>query len=168
MLIYKFKNDFEIKPENFENVNWNSANGFCFDEEGKVAIVWEDEKGYWNLPGGGKENGESPEQTFVREVVEEAQALPYEIKFFHSVYAKAYDENGVEVPVRENRICFRYICKLKNIQEFVPNKISENFTSEIDDRKFVTLEELPEYITWLKDTENGKDSFEILKKMLNS
>lgn len=151
-----YVNDFEINPNgNLENVNWGAANGFCFDEKGKVAIVYEHEKGYWTLPGGGREVNETPEQTFVREVNEEAQAEPYDIKYFHCVYEQS-----------EKEVCFRFICKLKNIQDFIPNKNVNGHICEIDERKFVTLEELPNYITWLKDSENGRESFEILKERI--
>lgn len=172
----KFFNDYNINPEQVESSNWTAANGFCFDEKGRVAIVWEKEKNYWTLPGGGKENNETPEQTFIREVKEEVQAdVDLEsIKYFHAVYARFYDDFGNKVNAANGtrdeklqQICFRFICKLKNISEFVPNKNENNFVSEIDERKFVTIEELPKYITWLEDSENGKESFEILKKMLN-
>jgi len=160
---YEYINDYQVQPENYADLDWSGANGFCFDEEGRVCIVWEKKKGYWTLPGGGREGGENPEETFVREVKEEAQAEAENIEYFHCVYAKCFDENDVEVKVSENRICFRYICKLKNIQEFVPNKNGH----EIDERKFVNLDELPNYITWLKDSENGKESFELLRELVD-
>ena len=152
-----FINDFEINPDTNlgkMNMDWNYSNGFCFDDNGRVAIVYEKEKGYWCLPGGGKEAGETPVETFLREVREEAQAEVNmdTLKYFHCVYGKG-----------ESILGFRFICKLKNIEEFIPNKIVNNFVSEIVEIKFVTLEELPNYITWLKDTENGRDSFERLK-----
>lgn len=160
-----FKNNFDIKlDEGLNPETWAGATGFCFDDQGKVAIVYENEKGYWGLPGGGKEGLETPEQTFIREVKEEAQADAIDVKYFHCVYGNTYDENNIEVPGPENKISFRYICKLKNISEFIPNK--DGF--EIDERRFVTLSELPEYITWMKDTENGKESLELLKKKLET
>ena len=73
-MIYEYINDYDINPKtNLQDLGleWSGANGFCFDENGKVAIVWEDEKGYWCLPGGGKENNEIPAETFLREVKEE-------------------------------------------------------------------------------------------------
>lgn len=161
---YEYINDYTIRPENHLNLDWSGANGFCFDESGRVCVVWEKEKGYWTLPGGGREDREIPEETFVREVNEESQCDAVGVEYLHCVYAKCLDENGVEVKVPENRICFRYICKLKNIQDFVPNKNGH----EIDERRFVNLDELPNYITWLKDTENGANSFKRLKKIAES
>ncbi len=157
-----FYNDYSDEVyKNFSNYNWTGANGFCFNEKGEVAIVWETEKNYWTLPGGGKENNETPVETFVREVREETQCdIEIEsIKYFHTVIAEEVN--------KDKKVGFRFICKLKNIEEFIPNKITNNFISEIDERKFVSLEDLPKYITWLGDTENGREELEILKKVLN-
>ena len=158
-MIYEYINDYNINSKTKLQdlgLDWNGANGFCFDESGKVAIVWEEEKGYWCLPGGGRENNETPEETFKRGVREEVQADVDEstLKYFHCVYEKS-----------EKQICFRFICKLKNIENFVPRKNINNFISEIDERKFVSLEDLPKYITWLETSETGKESFEVLKKI---
>ena len=48
----------------------------------------------------------------------------------------------------------------------MPRKNVNNFISEIDERKFVSLDELPKYITWLETSENGRESFEILKSKI--
>jgi hypothetical protein len=61
---------------------------------------------------------------------------------------------------------FRFICKLKNIGEFTPRKVTGSFESEIDEIKFVNLDDLPTYITWLESSENGKESFEKLKSII--
>lgn len=160
---YEYINDYLIRPNEFESLNWSGSNGFCLDESRKACIVWEEEKGYWTLPGGGREGNETPEETFVREVKEETQCDAVDVQYFHCVYARCFDERGFEVKVPENRICFRYICNLKSIQEFVPNKNGH----EIDERKFVSLEELPNYLTWLKDTENGRESLRKLKEIIH-
>ncbi len=161
---YEYINDYKIIPQDHKELDWSGSNGFCFDEEGRVCIVWEDEKKRWDLPGGGREGDENPEETFVREVKEETQCDAYDIKYFHSVNAKCFNEFGQEVKDPVNRICFRYICRLKNIQEFVPNQNGH----EIDKRVFVSLEELPNYLTWLKETENGKESFEKLRTIIQN
>jgi ADP-ribose pyrophosphatase YjhB (NUDIX family) len=49
------------------------ASGLCFDPAGRVVLVCQGE-GYWTLPGGRPEAGESPLEALVREVAEEACA----------------------------------------------------------------------------------------------
>lgn len=50
------------------------ASGLCFTSDGMIVLV-AGEEGTWSLPGGHPEPGETPEQTFVREVREEACAI---------------------------------------------------------------------------------------------
>lgn len=47
-----------------------STHGFCF-HEGKVILVDLDTRG-WDIPGGHMEEGETPEECFLREAMEEA------------------------------------------------------------------------------------------------
>jgi ADP-ribose pyrophosphatase YjhB (NUDIX family) len=49
------------------------AYGFCFTTDGRVVLV-ETAEGFWNLPGGQVEPGETARQALVREVGEEACA----------------------------------------------------------------------------------------------
>ena len=46
------------------------VHAYCFCD-GKLVIVYSDEKGYWTPPGGGIEEGESVEEAIMREVAEE-------------------------------------------------------------------------------------------------
>lgn len=38
----EYVNDYLLKPEDYKNLEWSGANGFCFDESGKVCVVWEE------------------------------------------------------------------------------------------------------------------------------
>ncbi len=84
-------NDFTTQPSQHAEVVWTSSNGFCLNAQKEICVVWEEEKGEWNLR-----------------------------------------KNGME----------------------------------IDDRKFVSFEELPTYIPWLANSENGRESYEILRKYI--
>ena len=151
--------DFETPVENHNTIPWASANGYCLNNKKEVCIVWEEEKGVWNLPGGGKEVGETPEQTFRREVEEETQCIPSNIKYLHSVYARCFEDVNNETAYTEDPRCFRFICTLENIEPFIPRKNG----MEIDERKFVSIDELPQYIPWLENSENGRESFRAFK-----
>ena len=47
------------------------ARGIVIRDDGKISLFNENNKGDYKLPGGGVEGGETPEQTFKREVYEE-------------------------------------------------------------------------------------------------
>lgn len=171
-----------IYYNNFENEGWEQkinesgfagANGFCYNVQGEICIVYGDSKNYWNLPGGGREENETPLDTFVREVKEEAQAAVESVEFFSIISANLFEDDGVTElsyveklkHVEEPRNLLpgvRFFCKLINIEEFVPNK--DGF--EIEDRKFVTVEDLPNYIKYLAETENGRAQYEELKRRM--
>jgi ADP-ribose pyrophosphatase YjhB (NUDIX family) len=58
----------------------NQAYGICFTNIGEIVLVRVDD-GYWNLPGGGVESGQSLEDALVREVGEEACARVIRCRF---------------------------------------------------------------------------------------
>lgn len=67
-----------INPENISaNIykkftQRTSARGIIFDEENNIALLHVTQKGYYKLPGGGIDEGESLEEGFKRECQEEA------------------------------------------------------------------------------------------------
>lgn len=156
-----------------ESGNWNGANCVLLDENKSICIVKtrDDDDGIpsrWMFPGGGKEVGESPEECVTREIKEEAQVDVENLEYLMTAYGEVYDDEDNLVTegdlVLKNRPQFRFIGRAKNIQEFVPEK--DGF--EIVERKFVTIEELPDYIVWLNNGTNGNEFYEMLKKRLET
>lgn len=47
------------------------ARGIVFNENGEVAVFFKESKNEYKLPGGGIDDGESPQKTFIRECEEE-------------------------------------------------------------------------------------------------
>jgi hypothetical protein len=88
-----------------------------------------------------KRTVKTPVETFVREVREETQCeVEMEsVKFFHTVLAEVIDETGKVINDKYENVGFRFICKLKNIGEFTPRKVTGSFESEIDEIKFVNF-----------------------------
>jgi len=151
----------------FEGVPWSGCHAFLYNEKGEICIVKAvdaERKDEWQLPGGGREEGESPEQCLAREIKEEVDCDVEDIEFMVATFADAYDDNGAEINLIEKGRGqnYKYICKATNIGEFVPNK--NGF--EIIDRKFVSLEKLPEYITYLEKATNGQEVFQLLKSRM--
>jgi 8-oxo-dGTP pyrophosphatase MutT (NUDIX family) len=61
----------DISPgEPLDSKEVYAVQAFCFCE-GKLVVVYSDEKGYWGPPGGRMEAGESIEEATVREILEE-------------------------------------------------------------------------------------------------
>ncbi len=64
--------DFGIMPVEFKNpIKRNGARGIVVREDGKIAIINKVKENVFKLPGGGIDAGETPEQAFKREVIEE-------------------------------------------------------------------------------------------------
>lgn len=156
-----YKNFSEPIPD----LDWSGSQAVCLNDKNEICIVLADDKNYWTLVGGGKEGDETPVQTLVREVSEEAQAeIDMEsLEYMLTIWAWDEDDEGNKMESRCKHLQnHRYICKLKNIQEFIPNLGG----FEILKRKFVPLKDLHIYLPWVVETENGKEFYEMLKSKL--
>ncbi|ACS99312.1 NUDIX hydrolase [Paenibacillus sp. JDR-2] len=58
-------------PAYLDTVSRYAARGVLFNNQGQVAMMYMAELDLYKLPGGGMEEGESPEEAFVREIKEE-------------------------------------------------------------------------------------------------
>ena len=56
------------------------ARGIVERDDGKICLFYEEKKGDFKLPGGGVEGGETPEETFLREVYEEVGCEIYDLQ----------------------------------------------------------------------------------------
>ena len=69
------------------------AHGLCVTQDGQIVLIKEG-SGFWDLPGGGKEPGESTEENFAREVSEEACARVIDSRFLTALRIVELDEQG--------------------------------------------------------------------------
>ena len=69
------------------------AHGLCVTDDGHVVLIKEG-SGYWDLPGGGKEPGETTAANFAREVWEESCARVVDSRFLTAVCIVELDEHG--------------------------------------------------------------------------
>ncbi len=63
-----------------------SMKGLILDESGKKFAVILEDNGWWDLPGGGLDYGESPEECLKREIAEEMGLTVTEIGSFPAYY----------------------------------------------------------------------------------
>src|SRR3989338_8691847 len=64
-----------------------AVHGFCFYKD-SIVVVYAENKGYWTLPGGGIEPGETYQEAVIREVKEESnmKVLHQELIGFQDIY----------------------------------------------------------------------------------
>lgn len=69
------------------------ARGVCVTDEGEVVVV-RNEIGFWEIPGGGREPGETVEENLARELWEEACARPVQTRYLAALRSVELDGNG--------------------------------------------------------------------------
>lgn len=139
----KWKESFEITNEKYTQVS-----GYIFNDNNQLLIVKNHKT--WTIPGGHPEVAETKEETLKREIMEESCISLKNIKYLGAV--EVIEDGEVYYQLR-----FTAITK-----EILPFK--EEW--EINERKFVDLNELNKYITW----SNGKTfiaQIESVKKAWN-
>lgn len=103
------------KTDYFDDPNAPQANSLVvavsaavLDDQGRILLIERSDNGYWALPGGAQDLGESTSQALVREVREETN-VDVEIVGISGIYSDprhviAYDDGEVR---QEFSICFR-------------------------------------------------------------
>lgn len=92
------------------------ARAVCVTEAGEVVVV-RNEFGFWEIPGGGREPGETIEENLVRELWEEACARPVRTRFLAALRGVEIDRNGaVCAPARHQA----YFWARVELDAFVP------------------------------------------------
>ncbi|MFA7653931.1 MAG: NUDIX domain-containing protein [Candidatus Magasanikbacteria bacterium] len=117
-----------------------------FDKQGRS--LWSHRRDYdlWNLPGGGMEYGETPEEAILREIKEEI-GVTAKIKRLAGVYYKTGDD----------ALVFSFECQI------VKGKIA--LSNEVDENKFFKLSELPKHVS-KKQVERVKDALRYKNKTI--
>lgn len=115
---------------NLTNERYTQVSGYIFNEKNQLLIVKNGK--IWTVPGGHPEVGEEKIETLKREIMEETYTTIKDIKYL----------GAVEV-VEDGQIYYqlRYTAK---VDEILPFKGEY----EINERKFVDLDNLINYIKW--------------------
>ena len=116
----------------------------CFNENGEILLVKNPKKDYWTIPGGTPENNESPEETLIREVSEEATCDIENLKFLGAI--------KVNFPNNKNKVegddfyQLRYYAEIKKVNE---HSIDPDLQVKRD-RIFIKPEDYFKYVNYGK------------------
>ena len=115
--------------------------GICFDNHGGILVIDEKGTGAWKIAGGTPEEGETPEQTLIRELLEEAdvelaELLPVGVQKVEELFP---DKDHPKVYYQ-----WRFAGKIAKLHPQTPDPD----TGRIYQRKFVSTTEINKMVKW--------------------
>jgi len=116
-----------------------------FDKQGRSLWCHRRDYDLWNLPGGGMEYGETPEEAIIREIKEELK-VEAKIKRLAGIYYKTGDDTLV----------FSFVCDITG---------KPKLSDEVDKNQFFKLSELPKHVPQ-KQIERVKDALKYKKLII--
>ena len=117
---------------------------------GKIALIHSGKHGDYKFPGGGMEEGESREETLIREVLEETglKVIPESIKYYGKFKEIKKDKDHNKI---FEQLSYYYYCGI--FQEEGERNLDEYEEEEEYELKWITLEEAIENNTIINHSE---------------
>ncbi len=116
-----------------ENRIVSGVHGYCFYND-KLIVVYAENKGYWTLPGGGVEKGESVPEAVAREVKEETNM---KVLSQHLIgYQDIFEPTSVKTQTRS-------VCIVEPYGDFISDP-----DGDITEIKFIDPKDYKNYFDW--------------------
>ncbi len=135
-----------IKTDNLENYSpITQVYGIIFNDKNEILVCRESDNGSWIIPGGHPEDGESIEQTLMRELQEEVDVEIEGIKSLGAQKVTFPDDANSGKAIYQ----VRCIAKLRKLNPQTPDPANGN----IWERRFIPASEIIHYVKWGKTGE---------------
>lgn len=152
---YKYKNQQEYRLDvysnSFDNLDLlkvTQSYGIILNDKNEIVLSYNSDSGFWILPGGTIDEGETPIQTLIREVYEESAVVVNEATIQEAFYQEIFEINSEDnAPDLEklSGLQLRYIAKAERIDKFVSDP-----GGSMTEVKWVSVEDLPNFLKWGK------------------
>lgn len=143
---------------NHESLTYRqSTSAVILDKNGRILIVQNNsyKNNEWNIPGGGIEEGETPEITIIRELNEELGSDKFEIvKISKQTYRYEWPDELINKKITENKPVFRGQERTRFLVNFLGEEIDLTpQAEEIRIIKWVFPKELSTYLVFPNQTQ---------------
>ncbi len=136
--------------KNLDGRIFQAVHGFCFYKD-KIVIAYANDKGYWTIPGGAIEKGETYEEATVREIHEESN-----MKVLHQELIGYQDIYEPDRTIRQTRS----FCIVEPYGDFVSDP-----DGDITEIKLIYPKDFKQYVDWKKIGDRLMErALEMLKK----
>lgn len=125
---------------------FNQVYGVCFNKSGEILVINEKGDGRWKIPGGTPEEGETPEETLTRELMEEADVA---LRQLLPVGAQLVEDPNNPDADKRRYYQLRYAGIISELKEQTPDPDG----GKIYPRKFVPSENINQLVGWGKTGE---------------
>ena len=118
--------------------------GLCFNQRGEILLTFD--QGVYGLPGGKPENSETPEETLIREVLEEVQCEIADLEYIGYQHVTVDPDKFGSAAYAQ----LRYAC---HTTKLLPQTI-DVATGRLIDRKFASPNDAAALLNW---GDNGRE-----------
>ncbi len=149
---YSYKNThhyrIDVYTGSFDEVNLNQATqsyGIILNKENELLLCYNSDSGFWILPGGTVEAGETTIDTLIREVYEESAVVVDSQTIKPAFYQNVYEIQNKDEVLEEKfeALQVRYIARAGRIDKFISDP-----GGSMTEVKWIKLEEIDKYLKW--------------------